>query len=360
MVAIIGAGPAGSYLAFLLAKTGQSVDLYEEHAEIGIPIQCSGVITQEIESLIPLKKEIIVNKIKKVRFHAPDNSSFEVKIKEDYVFNRQLLDQHVASLAEQAGAKIYLNHRFHAFERKEKTLKINVGDKVIETDVLIGADGPHSAVAKAAGLYGERTFMTGIQAQANADIQDKHIVEIFLGYGSFGWLIPENEETGRIGVVGYGDCKSAFDKLMALKNATFLCHQSGLIPLYTSKIKTEDRGVFLIGDAACQVKGSTHGGILYGMLAAKDLATTLLEGGSYEKRWKKRLGLDLWLNLKIHQTLERFSEKELNRLVALFSQEKLKNILSSNVRDFPSKFLLQLLLKEPRLLQFSLKGIQTF
>lgn len=355
MISIIGAGPAGSYLAYLLAKAGQEVEVFEEHDKIGRPIQCSGVITPEIESMIPLKKEIIVNKIKKVRFHAPNQKYFDVKIKEDYVFDRGLLDQYVAELASSAGAKYTLNARFQNFEKSDKRLKLKFENKTVETDVLVGADGPHSLVAKSAGLFKERKFITGIQARAQADIEDKHLVEIFLGHGEFGWSIPENEEVARIGVVSEHECKKDFDKIMQRKHAKFLGYQSGLIPLFNPMMKAQDKNVYLIGDAATQVKASTHGGILFSMLAAKSLSRSILEGKNYDFLWKKELGLDLWLNLQIRNTLKRFSEKDLNNLVDLFSQEKLKNILGSHVRDFPSKFLLQMLVKEPRLLKFSTK-----
>ena len=357
MVTIVGAGPAGSYLAYLLAKKGVEVDVYEEHKKIGLPIQCSGVITPAIEDLIPLKKEIIVNKIKRVRFHAPNGSFFDTKIKEDYVFDRGLLDEYLAELAKVAGARFHLGQRFESFERNKERLKIKFSSGTREDEVLVGADGPHSAVGKVAGLLKKRKFMVGIQARAEVEIEDKHLVEIFLGYGDFGWSIPENEETARIGVVAERECKADFERLMRLKNAKFICHQSGLIPVYDSGLKTENNGVYLIGDAAGQVKCSTHGGILFSMIAGKCLAKAITEKKSYDALWRKELGWDLWLNLKIRNTLHKFSEKELNDLVELFSQEKLKKVLASHVRDFPSKFLFKLLVKEPRLLKFSGKGL---
>ena len=76
MISIIGAGPAGSHLAYLLAKNNQEVTIYEEHKEIGNPVQCSGVITPALEDELKIKKDIIVNRINKVRFHAPNNKFF--------------------------------------------------------------------------------------------------------------------------------------------------------------------------------------------------------------------------------------------------------------------------------------------
>ena len=73
-----------------------------------------------------------------------------------------------------------------------------------------------------------------------------------------------------------------------------------------------------------------------------------------------KIGLDLWLNLKIRNTLKNFSDKDFNDLVRYFSKPELKNILSQNVRDFPSKFVTKMILKEPRLLKFGFKLFDYF
>ncbi|MBI2148409.1 hypothetical protein HYU23_01915, partial [Candidatus Woesearchaeota archaeon] len=52
-----------------------------------------------------------------------------------------------------------------------------------------------------------------------------------------------------------------------------------------------------------------------------------------------------------------FREKDYNKLVEYFTQNRVKNVLSENVRDFPSKFILKLLLNEPRLLRYAFKAL---
>ena len=355
MISVIGGGPAGSYSAYILAKEGYEVNVYEEHKEIGSPIQCSGVITPEVEKFIPLRKDIIVNRIKKVRFHAPNKKFFDVKIKEDYVFDRGKLDKHIASLAEKEGARFFLNSRFESLESRSGKIKFRVNNNYEYSNYLVGADGPFSKVAKSVGLLENREYIIGLQARARCDVTDKNLVEIFLGMGEFAWLIPENDGTARIGVVGENAHKKEFDSLLKLKNAKILCYQSGVIPLYNPKFKTQKENVFLIGDSAGMVKTSSHGGILFSMLAGQALVDSIKNNEDYERLWKKKIGLDLWLHLKIRNTLKNFSAENYNDLVYYFSQKKLKDILSENVREFPSKFVANMLFKEPRLLKFVLK-----
>jgi|SRR3989344_5694360 len=356
MISIIGAGPAGSFLAYQLAKKNHEVKIYEEHKEIGNPVQCSGVVTPALEEHLKIRKDIIVNRIKKIRFYSPDGKFFETKIRPDYVFNREKLDQYIAELAEKEGAKI-INKRFLDFEKNSKKLKLKFNNSYEETDILVGADGPYSQVAKSAGLFKDRKYIIGTQARTVIPVHEKERVDIFLGYGEFGWLIPENEYTARIGVVAEENPKEDFDRLMKLTNARIINFQSGMIPLYNSKIQTQKDNVYLIGDAATMVKAATHGSIAYSAIAGKCLAEAIDKNKDYQMLWKKEIGLDLWLNLKIRNTLCKFSNAEYNKLVDYFSQDKLKNILSEHVRDFPSRFLLKILLKEPRLLRYSLKAL---
>ena len=39
-IAIIGAGPIGCYAGYLLAKVGNKVQIFENHSQVGLPIQC--------------------------------------------------------------------------------------------------------------------------------------------------------------------------------------------------------------------------------------------------------------------------------------------------------------------------------
>ena len=56
MITIVGAGPAGSYLAYLLAKQGKEVTILEEHSKVGAPVQCTGIVTHSIEKFFRLKE----------------------------------------------------------------------------------------------------------------------------------------------------------------------------------------------------------------------------------------------------------------------------------------------------------------
>ena len=65
---IIGAGPAGCYAAWKLVKKGIPVKVIEEHDKVGLPLQCTGLVSDNLEKAIKFPKDIIINKIKYAKF----------------------------------------------------------------------------------------------------------------------------------------------------------------------------------------------------------------------------------------------------------------------------------------------------
>ena len=130
-------------------------------------------------------------------------------------------------------------------------------------------------------------------------------------------------------------------------------NQTGMIPLFNFNIPLSlNNKVFLTGDAAGLVKGSTHGGIVYGLNAAKILNKVLKDGGDYDKIIKKTIGKELSISLRIRQIMGCFKDEDYSYLMKLFKQEKVLDLMKLYNRDFPSKFLFKLILTEPRFLKF--------
>ncbi len=352
MITIIGAGPAGCYTAYLLAKAGKEVQIFEEHKEIGLPIQCAGLVTSSINKILKLKKDIIINEADKVKIFSKNNH-LELKLKnKNLILNRKKFDNHLADLAISKGAKIFLNYKF--IENKNNIIKIRYNNKnqtTLKTDYLIGADGPLSRVAKNNNLFGKRKFFTGIQAIAK--LKNENYIEFYPSIGTFAWVIPENEEICRIGVASYNNPKDHFHKFLESKNIRVITElQGGLIPIYNPKLKTKKENTYLVGDAATQLKATTGGGIIQGLKAAQALADSLLNKKDYEKEWKKEIGKDLLLHLKMRSIMDKFKDKDWGLLIKLFKKDKTKNIIESFDRDYPARFILKLILKEPGLLYF--------
>jgi len=132
-----------------------------------------------------------------------------------------------------------------------------------------------------------------------------------------------------------------------------LCWESGIIPLYKPKQTIQKDNVYLIGDAASQVKATTGGGIIPSLKAAHTLCDCIINKKNYNKELMKHSGMELLLHLKIRNILNRFSDKDYDYLLNLMNQEKIKKILKKYDRDTPIPLMFNLLLREPRFMLFS-------
>ena len=352
MITIIGAGPVGNYVGYKLSEKGEEVRVVEEHKEIGKPVQCTGIFTNELAKIIKIEKKFFVNKIKRAQIYSTKKNFVEFKLrKENIVLDRAKLDFHLHELAASNGVKYILGKRYE----NNKGNKIKIRNEIVKSDYIIGADGPFSSVAKNNGMLSNRKFGIGSQARMKGEYE-KDLVEFFTGIGCFGWVVPENEELARVGVVSYGNPNKDLDKLLDLrgKKGKIIDKQGGFIPIYNPRQQIKKDNVMLVGDAATQVKATTFGGLVPGMLAADAMVSNFED---YPREFKKKVHKDLYYNLLIRKIMDKFKEKEYDDLIKMFHNNKLRKILEEKDRDFPSKFILQMLIREPRLLKYSKKLI---
>ncbi len=359
MIAIIGAGPSGSYLASMLSKNGKEVFLVEEHPEVGNPIQCTGILSSSSNSLnIKIPEKLIVNRIKRVELISQNNSKIFKLQEPDLILNRGEFDRHLAEEAVFNGAKLLLQHRFIDYKNNKISLR-NKGEMInYEVEALVGADGPMSQVAKSSNLYGERKFWIARQCRAKFK-SEKDLFKVYfdkeISPDFFGWVVPENEEVARIGIGSVSNSEVYFKKFLEkLKIKEIIDYQAGLIPIYDNKPKRCNGNVFLIGDAALQVKALSGGGIIKGMLAAEELNKAILNNLDYEKLWRKKIGKDLLISLKIRNFLNKFSNKDYDKLIESFNE----NALTSFNREFPKKSLAKVIFKNVKLDLFLLSKMK--
>ncbi len=368
-VSIIGAGPTGSFSAYLLAKAGFDVTIYENHSEIGVPVQCSGLVTKTIRNIDEVFhsnefEKVIANKINLVRLFSP-NDSCEISLKSaDLILHRARLDKWLASLAENAGAKIELNSKFLKFEKENgkiiahiKQDKQNGSLAKVKSDILIGADGFFSAVSKQLG--NKREFVNCVQANYEY-ASEPGIMDIFFSEkysGLFAWIVPKNAFVAEIGLGCRENPAEKFAEFLQehkIKSKA-LEHTGGPITYYSPNSKFSDSKVFLVGEAAALVKASTLGGIIPSLNSAKALASSIVDGknGSYESELSGVMK-EMKAHNFIRRLLDKFSDAEYDALLRLCNSERVKALLAEQSRDSYAEgnFKLKLLFAQPRFLKF--------
>jgi flavin-dependent dehydrogenase len=348
MIAVIGAGPAGCHYASL-AKN-RDVHIFEDHAEAGTPVSCTGILTDSVRRVIPdIPEDLVVSRIHTFKLVAPGGKSLYVDLdKVNMILDRAGFDRFLLSRAIANGATLHLGERFTGYERRGSSYRVLTSRGSYEAERIVGADGPFSTVARAADLYGHRSFVMGWQARCEYPGLECGVTEIRLTLGEFSWIVPENERVARVGVIGHDTPDLRRDYETLLGGAHVLEDQSGMIPVYDPRQRLRKPGemIFLIGDAATQVKATTYGGIIYGLLAAQYLAE---DPERYEQRMNAKLGRDLGLSLRMREFMNAMTEEQADELVEIFEKDRNKEIIARHDRDFPSRFIVQLLMKETRL-----------
>jgi flavin-dependent dehydrogenase len=112
--------------------------------------------------------------------------------------------------------------------------------------------------------------------------------------------------------------------------------------------------VYLVGDAAGQVKVTTVGGIVTGVRGAEGVAEAILNGGRSRKLTSLRRELNL--HLLIRRALHHFQQADYSRLVDLLNSPA-KTSLSTYTRDEAARVLWHICRNQPRLLLLGLRGL---
>ncbi len=368
MVAIIGGGGAGLYFSkkYKEKNPEEEAIVIEEHTITGKPVQCTGILTKEIEKLLPLEdiEKFTLNKITRTKIYS-QNNSFETPISTDRIICNVSFIEYLEKKAESVGVKILNGHKY--IENKGRTIKIREIKtqkiKEIKTNFLVGADGPSSSVAKNNNLYSERKFLTGVQARIKINDLDSQKIDFYPAIGEYAWSAPESAEISRVGVAAQSNAKKIFDDFLKKYPGQIIELQGGPIPLHkpsTAVIKTLNNNkkspntkfsVALLGDSALQIKNTTGGGIIPGLKAGLALA----EGPEKYVSNLKKLNLELLAHYKLNKILKKQTDKEWDELLKLVNKSETKKILSETNRDEPIKMLFKLSLRNPLLIKHALK-----
>lgn len=346
-IVIIGAGPVGCYVAQLLKRYGFNPKIIEEHAQIGRPVHCTGLIGnrlfKEMKDL-PLSGDVVINNIDGAVIHY-DNQSFTLKReKVAYVVDRERFDQELSR-----GLEIYLEHRFMGLEKENRGYIVETNRGEFYADIVIGSDGANSAIRKLINQDNGVRYCKGLQLRMRIKSKRHNFVEVFLKRASFFWIVPEGEGVVRVGTISNNPHKDIqeFLKISSIKGE-IMDQFGGLVSLGVCG-KTVQDNIALVGGAACQLKPLTYGGVYFGLKSAAILANCINNNciGEYDLLWKKEFLSEIKIGLKASDLYGRLDNKEIGLVFNLLKKQK---SFIEKVGDFEqhSNLLLQIL-KNPKI-----------
>jgi geranylgeranyl reductase family protein len=387
-VAVVGAGPAGTRTARFLAEAGLSVVVLEEHPEVGVPVQCAGLMSDRVFQELG-EEPAVLNSVSGARIHAPSGHSisFDAGAPRAKVVDRTAFDQVLAARATDAGATLQLGNRVleartsHAgcSLRVRDTMSPGSGMEELVCRAIVGADGPSSLVRSSLGLPRPRHKLIGYQVAFSSPrpVPTDH-VDLFAGRdvapGFFAWVIPRDDHSGLLGLAsepGGMPPKARLEAFMVRPTIRELlpgieptAAHAGAIPLGPIPRPVSDRAV-LVGDAAAQAKATSGGGVYPGLVAARHASEALLtameEGdlsaralAAYPKAFDREVGTELVRAARLRRSFRAMSDRMVDDLIlALDDPELLDTIVSEGDIEFPSRLVRALLRRSPRLVRLA-------
>ena len=367
-VIVVGGSAAGLLTAAKVAAGGRTVRVLD--AKTGLdPAPRSLIVTHHFrEQLGEAAASSIVNEIRRFELFT-DGRSAEVALKQpDLIIERARLIPALAKEAATAGANLSFDTRFLGLGPNSRGLRLEVesGGKKEElhADQVVGADGATSRVGRAAGWPPVETVplvqaLVKLPKDCRPDTTRVWFVPDDTPY--FYWLIPESESRGALGIIGEGsgqETKKRIEQFLIKKNMEPIEWQGARIPVYRKWVPVERKvgngKVYLVGDAAAQVKVSTVGGIVTGFRGAQAVADALL--GAQESTELSQLRRELNTHWLIRKTLHHFQQKDYSYLVDLLNAAT-RQSLGEIHRDHSAKLLWNVVRKQPRLVLLGLRGL---
>ena len=369
-VLVVGGGPAGLYAAERLARRGVSTLVCEEHAVVGDPVHCTGVLATESFDMLGLPREATLNALTTARFVSPSGITISHSTPTPLasVIDRGVFDRALATRAAAAGAELRRGTRVSVVETGPTAVRAQVGEDWVTARLLILACGANYAFQRRVGLGLPRGYLH----TAQRELPTKHLGDVEMHFGrevapdGFAWAVPIVREGGayvRVGVMTSRDPLGCYHRMLARIAESWGVEdlqpppRQKLLPLGAIDRTYADRAL-VIGDAAGLVKPTTGGGIHYSVWSAAlaaDVAVDALAAdrldaaalASYERQWRDRLGEEFAEQRSLRDLVTRLSDQEINELFDLARTDGVMPIVRKTAQFNHHRHLIRALLRHP-------------
>lgn len=373
-VAVIGAGPVGSYIAARLAGSGCRVAVFDSSSSTEENVCCTGIVSTECYKQFIAPLNIAARPARSATIFSPSGQSLHIERPETqaYVIDRPALNRALAERAMLLGTEYHFNSRVVGVE-----LSLNSGmvrlqqqehNSTIAARMIVLACGLSSAIPRKLGLGRITYCAVGAQAGVKTSINEVQIYfDQEMAPGGFAWLVPTWEGNGLAGIIShYNATRHLVPFIERLRSSgkissVFTVRQKA-IPM-TSLQRTSDNRVIVVGEAAGQVKPTTCGGIYTGILSAEMAVTTIRNAfetsdfsgerlAEYDRAWKTRLQADLRKGYLARRYYDTLSNHQIENIFQTIKNTGLHELLLSRQDfsfDWHGRHLLRLL-KQPRVM----------
>ena len=365
-IGVIGASASGLLTALRLAQAGKTVEVYERAEELD-PEPRTLIVTGRLRDYLgELGSSSILNEVRRFELFANGKFATVNLGTPDLIVERSTLIKELAKEAEAADVRITCGRRLREMRTTSGGLALDLNEnghsETAHVGAVIGADGASSAVARTAGWPKQPTVpLVQAVVRLPEDMAPDTSRVWFRPQDTpyFFWLIPESPTHGALGVIGERarPTKKMLDDFLDAKGFRALEYQAARIPRYDRWIPTHKKlgsgDVFLVGDAAGQVKVSTVGGLVTGFRGALGVVEKILHGRTKQLR---SLKLELESHRLVRRVMHSFSEEDYCSLIDLLNDRTVSS-LQRHTRDEAPSILWKLALSQPKLIPLTFRKL---
>lgn len=339
-VAVIGAGPAGSYAASLLASSGHRVLLLEQRSADAPAPRCTGVVGLPYVTMTGVDRDVIVNEASSATFFSPSGVRLRVSSSsvQACVLDRALLERRLRERAVLAGAELRQGLRVSHVSRSGHLMNLagwsNGARQRFTCRALILAAGVAPGLARQLGVGLPGRFLVGAHAEVEmAGVPETEVYFMPDGSrGAFAWLVPVAERRVRVGVLCARSAAALTRRFLERPDIrkrlvrSFQPIAQRPVPVAALR-RAHAAAVVAVGDAAGQVKPTTGGGLYFGAVGARiaadmvgralqedDLSARALS--THEPAWRSALGRELRHGALARSIYDRLTPGQVDRIIA--------------------------------------------
>ena len=193
-VLIVGAGPAGSFAAELLANGGARVALFDGRPP-GEPKACGGGVTAKALKAWPQLLNAVGRTVVELDLYSPSGKRLHLQLDEPFaIYSRIAFDSYLRDRAHVAGAEVIATKVSGRSAKREGTgWNLKTAGAEWSGKILVGADGAGSSIARMlAGPLApsEMEVAFGYRAPLPERDDAPTVVAFLPGWVGYAWAFP--------------------------------------------------------------------------------------------------------------------------------------------------------------------------
>lgn len=319
-VVVVGAGPAGLISSLFLIQAGIKPLILEKQSTINSSACGEGCAMHSLNKIPFNSNKYICKTVKGAKLIYADGTCSYTS-NPSAILDRTNWLRGMAQAIVDSGGQVLLNSEVAAIE--EDYIFLKNGEK-IGYEILLGADGPHSLVARYLGI--KHQYAITNQYKVAYDASDMDYLELYVdrkfSHG-YSWIFPKD---GVINVGTEGNF-AQLDEFLCYKGidtSKILKKEAGIIPISGIQ-KLVRRNIALIGDSASMPNPLSGGGLTPIVYATQILAKNIHHLANYEKE-VKRHPMSSPVLPRARRMLLQLSDKDLLKLLSVVTKPSIGRV----------------------------------